>query len=1245
MRPLRFLVFFVLLALPGLAAADNSLCGCDTRYDNFCYYLFKPNGCGATSPYGVCDLNGDGNLADADWDAGWFAYQAECDGKCQCLQGIDALGRPISPDNANCGTKVCGLNDEVFECRQDVGWTKIGRCSDCRCPNGIDQNNRAIPVELTFCGYETCGNSGRRWRCSPSGSGAQWVDIGSCGDAPPTDPPPTDPPPTDPPPTDPPPTDPPSDPDITLNTGPNAKFGTNSAMWIQHPSSELADLNVGDAKNLGFHLATLGEVDDSANPADKVIPMIEAAHQRGVIPILRLCVAEAYCAYTDHPERVVSLIDSILSSGRVHERFYVIAGPNEPPRERWMYSSSYIPDPEPGQFFTPDDIATIANDMKRFSDVIVKAYGNHHQVKLLSPVFDCHNPYTPSLIRSLAADQEFDFHDFDGVGVNSYNLHGYLATRYFNWCRSYLKRYTGTMTYNYFQTETGMFETRLEADDGNAIPRSQGLDNLRRYFSVVRRESQLRASLLFNGNARSHDDDYDYNEISSSEWDYVLTDCGTNCPSGHSMSLEVGLDGFDGASPLLVGPSTLEKSGGSPWGPNLTHGSHASNPIPNNDTLGDSFGVYSPGEGELLEQLLSDRYEDGRLYTFRSVAVGSELRSGALPYVLGYAAVDDDPTSFQMLTAAVVDLDGHTTWIETDGVGWATAESGPEIGRQIMIRFGDDAQGGRGEVWVDQVEVISSLFTPDPPTSLVAAFATDPDLGVAPLTVTFTDTSIARGTDITSWAWDFDGDGTVDHTSTDPENPGGTFTFNEIGQYTPTLTVTDGQLEHTARYSNHIWATPTPSLDVTFTAGSTVGTAPFNVAFKDTSTVLGGHIADRLWDFDGDGTADKNEVQPTHTFEQPGTYIVTLTVTTDVGLSGSAELAVEVHELGGSQGATLGESFDDGASLAHWSTPGIIAHDSGSLRLDAAAALDLYSPYLVPAVSADDLYLAYQVRTDGGALPGVELELYDEGFNAFKRVTPFSTDARDVHGIWGPERTAGFYVDDEYWISGTPHVPAYLRVVFSADAGSTWIDNVWLSTHQRPEARIITYRGGEVGEIQILDATGSYDPDDGALSYRWWQVSGPSAPVLGTEQELAQIPRELEETGTVRVALQVTDAHGAPSLVVEKDVLTVVPAGTDVQCEITDSSAWSDSFLLDTVTITNHSSTPTSGWQMVLTFPHPVSGIDLWNGHWTLSSDGRVLTVTNKSWNGNIDPGESETFGLEGDHGGTFTDPTCVSVP
>ena len=1245
MRPLRFLAFFALLALPGLAAADNSSCGCDTRYDNFCSYQFKPPGCAATSPYGICDPHGDGSLRDPDWIAGWHAYRDECEGKCQCLEGIDALNRPISPDDANCGTKVCGLRDELFECRQGVGWTKIGRCSDCRCYDGIDQNNRPIPVELTFCGYETCGNSGRRWRCTPQGSGARWVDIGPCGDPPPNNPPPNNPPPNNPPPNDPPPNDPPpSDPDITLNTGPNAKFGTNSAMWIQNLSSELDDLNVGDAKDLGFHLVTLGEVDDSANPADRVIPMIEAAHQRGVIPILRLCVSDADCAYRERPDRVVSLIGSILSSGRVHERFYVIAGPNEPPRERWMYNSSYfIPNPGEGESFTVEQINTIAGDMKRFSDVIQSAYGDHDQVKLLTPVFDCHNPYTPGLINSLV-DQEFKFGDFDGVGVNAYNLHGYLATRYFNWCRSYLNRATERMNYNYFQTETGMFETRRWDQDGNNIPRSQGLDNLRRYFSVARRESQLKASLLFNGNARSHDDDYDYNEISSSEWDYVLTDCAADCPPGHSTNRNIGFYGFEGESPLLTFPSTFEKNAGT-WGPDLTQGSHATNPVPNNDTLGDGFGIYSPGEGELMGTLLSERYEDGRLYTFRSAAVGGENRSGALPYLLGYAEVDDDPTSFQVLAAAVVDLDGHTTWIENEGVTWVTAGTGPEIGRQVMILFGDHTQGGRGEVWVDQVEVISSLYTPEPPTSLVAVFATDPDLGVAPLTVTFTDASIAKGTDITSWAWDYDGDGTIDHTSTDPENPGGTFTYTEIGQYSPTLTVTDGMLQHTTRYENHIWATTTPSLDVSFTAGSTVGTAPFNVAFKDTSTIIGGHIVDRLWDFDGDGVAEKNEVQPAHTFEQPGTYTVTLTVTTDVGLSDSAQLTVEVYELGGSQGATLGESFDDGASVAHWSSPGTITHDGGSLRLDATTALELYSPFLVPAVSGDDLYLAYQVRTDGGALPGVELELYDESFNAFKRVTPFSTDARDSHGIWGPERTAGFYVDEEYWISGTPHVPAYLRVVFSVDAGSTWLDNVWLSIHERPEARIQTYLGGEVGEIQVLDATGSYDPDGGDLSYSWWQVSGPSAPMLGSERELAQIPRDLEEPGTVRVALQVTDSYGAPSLVVEADVLTVVPAGTNVQCEITDSSDWSNGFLLDPVTITNHSSTPTSGWQMVLTFPHPVGGIDLWNGEWTLSGDGLVLTVTNKSWNGSIDPGESLTFGLEGSHSGSFADPACAPAP
>jgi PKD repeat protein len=68
----------------------------------------------------------------------------------------------------------------------------------------------------------------------------------------------------------------------------------------------------------------------------------------------------------------------------------------------------------------------------------------------------------------------------------------------------------------------------------------------------------------------------------------------------------------------------------------------------------------------------------------------------------------------------------------------------------------------------------------DPP---VAAFTANPSSGPAPLNVSFTDQSTNLPT---SWAWDFDTDGTVDSTLQNPS-----FTYGSQGTYTATLTATN----------------------------------------------------------------------------------------------------------------------------------------------------------------------------------------------------------------------------------------------------------------------------------------------------------------------------------------------------------------------------------------------------------------------------------------------------------------------
>ncbi len=97
--------------------------------------------------------------------------------------------------------------------------------------------------------------------------------------------------------------------------------------------------------------------------------------------------------------------------------------------------------------------------------------------------------------------------------------------------------------------------------------------------------------------------------------------------------------------------------------------------------------------------------------------------------------------------------------------------------------------------------VIMSLSSP--PVALQAAFTSDIQSGSAPLTVQFTDESIGNG--ITSWAWDFENDGTVD--STDQSS---SHVFDATSTYTVNLTVTNAGGSDSEVKTNYITVT-TPS--------------------------------------------------------------------------------------------------------------------------------------------------------------------------------------------------------------------------------------------------------------------------------------------------------------------------------------------------------------------------------------------------------------------------------------------------
>ena len=147
-----------------------------------------------------------------------------------------------------------------------------------------------------------------------------------------------------------------------------------------------------------------------------------------------------------------------------------------------------------------------------------------------------------------------------------------------------------------------------------------------------------------------------------------------------------------------------------------------------------------------------------------------------------------------------------------------------------------------------------------------SAFTAEPTSGTAPLEVQFINQS--RG-EITDWAWDFDSDGTVDSTEPSPSH-----TYDTPGIYTVSLKVAGPGGSDTEAKTDHIEVT-SPFLEADFSADSTSGPAPLEVQFTDQST---GEITDWEWDFDSDGTVDSTEPSPSHTYDTPGIYTVSLKV-------------------------------------------------------------------------------------------------------------------------------------------------------------------------------------------------------------------------------------------------------------------------------------------------------------------------------------------------------------------------------
>lgn len=116
-----------------------------------------------------------------------------------------------------------------------------------------------------------------------------------------------------------------------------------------------------------------------------------------------------------------------------------------------------------------------------------------------------------------------------------------------------------------------------------------------------------------------------------------------------------------------------------------------------------------------------------------------------------------------------------------------------------------------------------------------------------------------------------------------------------------------------------------------FTASPLTGTAPLTVYFKDTSSNKPTSLD---WDF-GDGITYKDEQNPTHTYNNPGTYMITLTASNSAGQS-TKTIFITVKDgtdpgTGGGTGGGNGNGtgLGNGSSSGLGSAAGLLNQQSG----------------------------------------------------------------------------------------------------------------------------------------------------------------------------------------------------------------------------------------------------------------------------------------------------------------------------
>jgi PKD repeat protein len=232
--------------------------------------------------------------------------------------------------------------------------------------------------------------------------------------------------------------------------------------------------------------------------------------------------------------------------------------------------------------------------------------------------------------------------------------------------------------------------------------------------------------------------------------------------------------------------------------------------------------------------------------------------TGPLPLKVTFDASDSrDPD--QDIVDYMWDLNGDG---ETDEEGQKITYTYYDAGTYDVLLTVEDTEGQSGQVaMVVQVE--------EP--GVQAVINATPEEGSVPLIVQFDgSSSSAFEGEIVSYEWDF-GDGSP----TSVVGASISHKYDTVGTYTARLKVTTNN-DEIASAEKKIFVREVP-LKACFTPSRESGTAPLTVSFDPSCST--GNVSNYHWKF-GDGE-ESGSRRPTHTFEFPGEFTVSLEVSDD----------------------------------------------------------------------------------------------------------------------------------------------------------------------------------------------------------------------------------------------------------------------------------------------------------------------------------------------------------------------------